>query len=133
VLSVLLSFGHCVVCSSVFWSLCCLFFCLLVIVLSVLLSFGHCVVCSSIYGFSINQYSKYKNSCEMFNCFALVLVTLGILLLLEGSVNGKGKDAWHRLKACLNLEFGIIQTKLWTVFIYASEHDSSAGYNTSGE
>jgi hypothetical protein len=26
VLSVLLSFGHCVVCSSVFWSLCCLFF-----------------------------------------------------------------------------------------------------------
>jgi hypothetical protein len=25
VLSVLLSFGHCVVCSSVFWTLCCLF------------------------------------------------------------------------------------------------------------
>jgi hypothetical protein len=41
VLSVLLSFGHCVVCS-----------CLLAIVLSVLLSFGYCVVCSfSIYGF----------------------------------------------------------------------------------
>jgi hypothetical protein len=35
-LSVLLSFGHCVVCSSVFWPLCCLFFCLLAIVLSVL-------------------------------------------------------------------------------------------------
>ena len=31
------SFGHCVVCSSVFWPLCCLFFCLLAIVLSVLL------------------------------------------------------------------------------------------------
>ena len=46
-----LSFGHCVVCSSVCWPLCCLFFCLLAIVLSVLLSFGHCVVCSSIYGF----------------------------------------------------------------------------------
>jgi hypothetical protein len=30
-----------------FWPLCCLFFCLLVIVLFVLLSFGHCVVCSS--------------------------------------------------------------------------------------
>ena len=43
------SFCHCVVCSSVFWSLCCLFFCLLVIVLSVLLSFGHCVVCSSVF------------------------------------------------------------------------------------
>ena len=31
------SFGHCVVCSSVFWPLCCLFFCLLAIVLYVLL------------------------------------------------------------------------------------------------
>ena len=52
VLSVLLSFGHCVVCSSVFWPLCCLFFCLVAIVLSVLLPFGHCVVCSSsIYNF----------------------------------------------------------------------------------
>jgi hypothetical protein len=36
VLSVLLSFGLCVVCSSVFWPLCCLFFCLLAFVLSVL-------------------------------------------------------------------------------------------------
>jgi hypothetical protein len=34
VLSVLLSFGHCIVCPSVFWSLYCLPFCLLVIVLS---------------------------------------------------------------------------------------------------
>ena len=51
VLSVLLSFGHCVICPSVFWPLCYLSFCLLAIVLSVLLSFGHCVVClSSIYG-----------------------------------------------------------------------------------
>ena len=47
------SYGHCVVCSSVFflWPLCCLFFCLflMAIVLSVLLSFsyGHCVVRSS--------------------------------------------------------------------------------------
>jgi hypothetical protein len=45
------SFGHCTVCSSVFWPLYCLFFCLLAIVLSVLLSFGHCTVCFSIYGF----------------------------------------------------------------------------------
>jgi hypothetical protein len=35
-----------------FWTLCCLFFCLLDIVLSVLLSFGHCVVCPSIYRLS---------------------------------------------------------------------------------
>ena len=46
---VLLSFGYCVVCSSVFWLLCCLFFCLLAIVLSVLLSFSHCVVCPSVF------------------------------------------------------------------------------------
>jgi hypothetical protein len=38
-LSVLLSFGHYVVCSSVFWPLCCLFFCLLAIMLSVLLRY----------------------------------------------------------------------------------------------
>jgi hypothetical protein len=35
--SVLLSFGHCMVCPSVFWPLYCLSFCLLAIVLSVLL------------------------------------------------------------------------------------------------
>jgi ABC-type transport system involved in multi-copper enzyme maturation permease subunit len=49
VLSVLLSFGHYVVCPSVFWPLCCLSFCLLAIMLSVLLSFGHYVVCSSVF------------------------------------------------------------------------------------
>jgi hypothetical protein len=55
VLSVLLSFsfGHCVVCPSVFffWPLYYLSFCLflLAIVLSVLLSFsfGHCIICPS--------------------------------------------------------------------------------------
>jgi hypothetical protein len=41
VLSVLLSFGHCVVYSSVFWPLCCLFFCLLAIVLSILLRYTY--------------------------------------------------------------------------------------------
>ena len=35
--------------SFLFWPLCCLSFCLLVIVLSVLLSFDHCVVCSSVF------------------------------------------------------------------------------------
>ena len=43
------SFGHCVICPSVFWPLCCLSFCLLAIVLSVLLSFGHCVICPSVF------------------------------------------------------------------------------------
>jgi hypothetical protein len=54
------SFGHCVVCSSVFWPLCCLFFCLLAIVLSVLLSFGHCVVCSSSYTDSDYPFGIFK-------------------------------------------------------------------------
>jgi hypothetical protein len=43
------SFGHCFICSSVFWPLFYLFFCLLAIVLSVLLSFGHCFICSSVF------------------------------------------------------------------------------------
>ena len=43
------SFGHYVVCPSVFWPLCCLSFCLLAIMLSVLLSFGHYVVCPSVF------------------------------------------------------------------------------------
>jgi hypothetical protein len=75
----LVSFGHCVVCSSIywfwlplwdllatvlsvllftdsdylfgiFWPLCCLFFYLQILITS-LVSFGHCVVCSSIYRF----------------------------------------------------------------------------------
>ena len=62
------SFGHCVVCSSVFWPLCCLFFCLLVIVLSVLLSFGHCVVCSSV----------FRPLCCLFFC--LLAIVLSVLL-----------------------------------------------------
>ena len=68
VLSVLLSFGHCVVCPSVFWSLCRLFFCRLVIVLSVLLSFGHCVVCPSV----------FWSLCCLFFC--LLAIVLSVLL-----------------------------------------------------
>jgi hypothetical protein len=49
VLFVLLSFGHCIVCPSVFWPLYCLSFCLFDIVLSVLLSFGHCIICLSVF------------------------------------------------------------------------------------
>ena len=53
----LVSFGHCVVCSSmiygfwlslgIFWPLCCLFFYDIQILITPLVSFGHCVVCSS--------------------------------------------------------------------------------------
>jgi hypothetical protein len=60
---------------------------------------------------------------------SLVLVASWNILLLEESGNGivhvlmatstgdvklhlyKGKDAYYRLKVCLNLEFGIIQTR----------------------
>ena len=66
VLSVLLSLGHCVVCSSVSWPLCCLFFCLLATVLSVLLSLGHCVVFpSSIYVFLLPLW--YLQTLRQFN------------------------------------------------------------------
>ena len=54
----LVSFGHCVVCSSmingfdyplgIFWPLCCLFFYDIQILITRLISFGHCAVCSSI-------------------------------------------------------------------------------------
>jgi hypothetical protein len=60
VLSVLLSFGHCIVCPSVFWPLYCLSFCLLAIVLSVLLSFGHCIVCPSVLKLRIEQHKPNK-------------------------------------------------------------------------
>ena len=55
----LVSFGHCIVCSSIdgfdylvciFWSLYCLFFDWRLLITS-LVSFGHCIVCSSIDGF----------------------------------------------------------------------------------
>ena len=80
VLSVLLSFsyGHCVVCSFVFflWPLCCLFFCLflMAIVLSVLLSFsyGHCVVCSSVF--------FLWPLCCLFFCLFLMTIVLSVLL-----------------------------------------------------
>jgi Flp pilus assembly protein TadB len=64
----LLYFCHCVVYSSVFWSLCCLFFCLLVIVLSIILSFGHCVVYSSV----------FWSLCCLFFC--ILVIVLSILL-----------------------------------------------------
>jgi predicted nucleic acid-binding Zn ribbon protein len=61
-ITLLISFGHCVVCSSsiygfwlpfgIFRPLCCLFFFDLRLLITPLVSFGHCVVCSSsIYGF----------------------------------------------------------------------------------
>jgi flagellar hook-length control protein FliK len=46
VLFVLLCFGHCIVCTSLFWPLYCLYFFVLAIVLFVLLCFGHCIVCT---------------------------------------------------------------------------------------
>jgi hypothetical protein len=60
--SSVLSFGHCIVCPSVFWPLYCLSFCLLAIVLSVLLSFGHCIVCPSVFALP----------CDIFNLFLLI-------------------------------------------------------------
>jgi hypothetical protein len=69
VLSVLLSFFHCVVCSSVFLLLFCLFFCLFATVLSVLLSFFYFFVCSSkLYGsikFNITNVKKVNREMSL--------------------------------------------------------------------
>jgi hypothetical protein len=46
--------------------LCCLFFCLLVIVLFVLLSFGHCVVCSSV----------FWSLCCLFFCLLVIVLSV---------------------------------------------------------
>jgi hypothetical protein len=48
VLSVLLRYTDSDCPFSIFWSLCCLFFCDIQILIAPLVSFGHCVVCSSV-------------------------------------------------------------------------------------
>jgi hypothetical protein len=48
VLSVLLRYTDSYCPFSIFWSLCCLFFCDIQILIAPLVSFGHCVVCSSV-------------------------------------------------------------------------------------
>ena len=48
VLSVLLRYTDSYFPFSIFWSLCCLFFCDIQILIAPLVSFGHCVVCSSV-------------------------------------------------------------------------------------
>jgi hypothetical protein len=71
VLSVLLSFGHCIVCPSFFWSLYCLSICLLVIELSVFLRLTVMFLCArgvdfiSFYEFSIGFW-KYSDSVVFF-------------------------------------------------------------------
>ena len=110
----LVSFGHCVVCSSsiygiwlpfgIFWPLCCLFFYLrhpitlwyfLATVLSVLLlfttsdyplvSFGHCVVCSSIYCIWL-PFGIFWPLCCLFFFYLRHLITLWYLLATVLSV-----------------------------------------------
>ena len=67
VLSVLLSFGHCVVCSSVFWPLCCLFFFNLRILITTLISANSswtkivslCCFFTAAYCFTLNLMHTY--------------------------------------------------------------------------
>ena len=83
------SFHHCVVCSSVFWPLCCLFFCLLAIVLSGFLSFGHCVVCSSVF---------WPLCCLFFCLLAIVLSVLlsfGHCVVCSSSIYGFWLPLWY--------------------------------------
>ena len=77
------SFGHCVVCPSVFWPLCCLSFCLLAIVLSFLLSFGHCVVFPSVF---------WPLCCLSFCLLAIVLsflLSFGHCVVFPSSIYGE--------------------------------------------
>ena len=67
VLSVLLSFGHCVVCPSVFWPLCCLSFSLLAIVLSVLFRFMDSDYPFGIFKLVLQQW--WSHSCEGWHFF----------------------------------------------------------------
>jgi hypothetical protein len=64
--------------SFLFWPLCCLSFCLLVIVLSVLLSFGHCVVCPSVFWSLCRCSSVVWSLCCLFFC--LLAIVLSVLL-----------------------------------------------------
>jgi hypothetical protein len=76
-------------CLLFFWSLCCLFFCLLIIVLSVLLSFDHCVVCSSV----------FWSLCCLFFC--LLIIVLSVLLSFDhcvvcsSSIHGFWLPLWY--------------------------------------
>ena len=99
------SFGHCVVCSSVFWPLCCLFFCLLAIVLSVLLSFGHCVVCSSV----------FWPLCCLFFC--LLAIVLSVLLSF-GHCVVCSSVFWPL--CCLSFDLRILITpfRIFKLFLY---------------
>jgi hypothetical protein len=105
----LVSFDHCVVCSSIygfwlslwyllaivlsvlllftdsnypfgiFWPLCCLFFFYLRILMIPLVSFGHCVVCSSIYGF-------------WWSFWYLLVIVLSVLLFTDSDYSQWSKD-----------------------------------------
>jgi hypothetical protein len=96
----LVSFGHCVVCSliyrfwlplwyllaivlsvlwytnsdypfGIFWPLCCLFFLDIQILITPLVSFGHCVVCSLIYRFWLPLW-YHQTLLKMFNIFCII-------------------------------------------------------------
>ena len=114
------SFGHCVVCSSVFWPLCCLFFCLLAIVLFVLLSFGHCVVCSSVF---------WPLCCLFFCLLAIVLSVLlsfGHCVVCSSSIYGSWLPLWYlqtlliirNYYSFLNFFFIIIHTFITKLLIW---------------
>jgi hypothetical protein len=70
VLSVLLSFGHCIICPSVFWPLYYLSFCLLAIVLSVLLRFT-----TSNYTFGIIKHFLRSRDVMLVLCLTFILQT----------------------------------------------------------
>jgi hypothetical protein len=78
--------GHCVVYPSVFWSLCCLSFCLLVIVLSFLLSVGHCVMYPSV----------FWSLCCLSFCLFVILLFILLSRRLDNTMTKRQKDRQHK-------------------------------------
>jgi hypothetical protein len=79
VLSVLLSFGHCVVCSSVFWPLCCLFFDLRILIAPLVSSNSSC---PSFFLIPVKKGGGGGTSCK-YGC--LILFRCGHLIVVKSA------------------------------------------------
>ena len=111
----LISFGHCVVCSSsiygfwlhfdIFWPLCCLFFFDIRILITPLISFGHCVVCSSIYGFWLPFDIFWPLCCLFFDIRILItpLISFGHCVVCSSSIYGFWLLLWYLLAIVLSV------------------------------
>jgi hypothetical protein len=129
VLSVLLSFGYCIVCPSVFWLLYCLSFCLLVIILSVLLSFGYCIVCPVFW-------LLYCLSFSLLVIVLSVLLSFGHCIVCLSSTTSIWLPLWYykRLVQYLKLEKKKIYLHINSLLLFQTngEKTKNKKYHTVG-